>query len=380
VHHTSLAFEAFRRLRLRTALNMAGVMLAVAVTITTFAVNEGARREALREAERLGLNTVIVRHPRRALTLLDAARLPALLPAIEAVSPAVEAATSIAGPLGIQPARVAGVMSTYGAIRRVAVVDGRFLHAGEDTSGARVCVVAGTLARRLFGYRQPLGGAVRIGRDWYTVVGVLADDGASEVLVPLSAMIAKKPEADPGQRVDAIWIEWPDSTLEKHAGAAIRRAIGLGRAPDDDVEILVARDLAAARDRTQEMFSVVAAVTAAMLFVLGGLAITNAMLTSVLERTPEIGLRRAVGATRRNIVMQFLAESSTVSICGAMTGTLLGLALSAVTGMYSDWPTHVSPAAVVTAFALAILVGVAAGAYPARRAAGIQPIDALMHE
>ena len=121
---------------------------------------------------------------------------------------------------------------------------------------------------------------------------------------------------------------------------------------------------------------VVASVTAALLFLLGGLAITNAMLTSVLERTQEIGLRRAVGATRRNIVVQ----SSAVSVCGAVAGTLLGLALSAVTGVYSGWPTHLSPAAVSTAFALAILIGVVAGAYPARQAAAIQPIDALMHE
>lgn len=359
---------------------MAGVMLAVAVTITTFAVNEGARRQALREAERLGLNTVIVRHPAGALTLRDAERLPALVPIIAAVSPAIETPAMIAGPLGVQRARVTGVDSAYAAIRRITLAGGRFLHAGEDTSGARVCVVAGKLARLLFGYRQPLGSAVRIGRDWYTVVGLLADDGTSEVLVPLSAMTARKPEDDPGQRVDAIWIEWSDPTRASHAGAAIRRALGVGREPDDGVEIIVARDLAAARDRTQQMFSVVAAVTAAMLFVLGGLAITNAMLTSVLERTPEIGLRRAVGATRRNIVMQFLAESSTVSLCGAMTGTLLGLALSAVTGMYSGWPTYLSPAAVVTAIALAILVGVAAGAYPARQAAGIQPIEALMRE
>lgn len=355
-------------------------MSAVAVTITTLAVNEGARREAQREVERLGLNTVIVRHPRRALTLRDAARLPALVPAIVAVSPVIEAAVSIAGPLGMQSGRVAGVTSAYGAIRRLTIADGRFLHAGEDTSGARVCVVAAPLARRLFGYRQPLGGAVRIGREWYTVVGILESAGANDVLVPLAAMIARRPEDDPRRRVDAIWIEWGHPAVALHAGPAVKRALGSGRSPDNGYEVVVARDLAAARDRTQQMFSVVAGVTAALLFLLGGLAITHAMLTSVLERTPEIGLRRAVGATRRHIIVQFLAESSMVSVGGAVTGTLIGLVLSAITGRYSGWPTHISAASVMTAFAIAILIGVAAGAYPARQAAGIQPIDALMHE
>jgi len=359
---------------------MAGVMLAVAVALTTFAVNEGARREALREAERLGLNTIIVRHPRRALTLGDAERLPALVPVIGAVSPAVEAAASIAGPLSVQSPRVAGVTSAYGTIRRLTAVDGRLLHSGDDASGARVCVVTAELARRLFGYRRPVGEAIRIGRDWYTVVGVMPDDGASQALVPLSALLSRRPENDPGQQVDALWIEVSGGSMTRHAGLAIRQALGRGRTPDDDYEIVVARDLAAARDRTQQTFTVVASVTAALLFLLGGLAITNAMLTSVLERTQEIGLRRAVGATRRNIVVQFLLESSAVSVCGAVAGTLLGLALSAVTGVYSGWPTHLSPAAVSTAFALAILIGVVAGAYPARQAAAIQPIDALMHE
>ena len=380
MHDISHAFDAFRRHRLRTALSMAGVMLAVAVTITTFAVNEGARREALREAERLGLDTIIVRHPGGTLTLRDAERLPALVPIIAAVSPAIETPASIAGPLSVQQARVTGVASAYGAIRRVALAGGRFLHAGEDASGARVCVVAQRLARRLFGYRQPLGDAVRIGRDWYTVVGILDDGGANEVLVPLSAVTARKPKDDPGQRVDAIWIEWADPAAARHAAPAITRALAGGGTPDDGYEIIVARDLAAARDRTQQMFGVVAGVTATLLFLLGGLAITNAMLTSVLERTPEIGLRRAVGATRRHIIVQFLTESTTVSAGGAVTGTLLGLVLSAITGMYSGWPTHLSPAAVAAAFALAILIGVVAGAYPARRAAGIPPIEALMHE
>lgn len=355
-------------------------MLAVAVTLTTFAVNEGARREALRETERLGLNTIIVRHPQRALTLRDAARLPALVPAIGAVAAAVEVSDSIVGPLSVQPTRVAGVTSAYAAIRRVAVADGRFLHAGDDTSGARVCVVAAQLARRLFGYRQPVGDAVRIGREWYTVVGILDDAGTNEVLVPLAAMTTRRPEDDPGQRVDALWIEVSDGSLTRLAGAAIRRTLARGRPTDDAYEIIVARDLAAARDRTQQMFSALAGATATLLFLLGGLAITNAMLTSVLERTQEIGLRRAVGATRRHIITQFLTEASTVSVAGAVTGTVLGLVLSAITGMYSGWPTPLSPAGAIVAFVLAILIGVAAGAYPALKAASIQPIDALMHE
>lgn len=359
---------------------MAGIMLAVAVTVTTLAVNEGARLEALREAERLGLNTVIVRHPGRALTLSDAERLPALMPAIVAVSPVIEAATSIAGPLSVQPARISGVTSAYGAIRRVSLAEGRLLQAQDDASGARVCVMASALSRRLFGYREPLGETIRIGRDWYNVVGVMDDDGASEVLVPLSALMPRRPEDDPGQRIDALWIKWVDAAGASGAGPGLRRALATGRAPARDYELIVARDLAAARDRTQQMFSSIAAVSAALLFVLGGLAITNAMLTSVLERTPEIGLRRAVGATRSNIVRQFLAESSLISLCGAVSGTLLGAALSVITGMYSGWPTSVSPVAVCMTFACAIPIGIAAGAYPARKAASIQPIEALMHE
>lgn len=376
----SAALEGCGRHRLRTVLSMAGVMLAVAVTITTLAVNEGARREALREAERLGLNTVIVRHPGRVLLLKDAERLPALVPVIAAVSPSIELESAVAGPLSAQPARIAGVTSAYVAIRRLSVADGRLLHAEDDASGARVCMLTAELSRRLFGYRRPIGEMIRIARDWYAVVGVMPDDGAAQVVVPLSALMPRRPADDPGQRVDALWIEWRDPAAAPQAGPAIRRALTNERAVGDAYEITVARDIATARDRTQRMLGVVGGVTAALLFLLGGLAIANAMLTSVLERTPEIGLRRAVGATRVNIVRQFLAESAIVALGGALTGTLLGVALSGMVGTYSRWTTDVSPAAVIVASACALLIGIAAGAYPARRAAGVQPIEALMHE
>lgn len=378
--------EAFRGSRLRTAVNVAGTVCAVGVTLTTMAVNDGARREASRQAARLGVNTIVLvaraseNVASRPLTLRDAAALPRLVPAIAAVSPVVQSAQTVAGPVGSQPADVVGVTAAYFGIRHLTVERGRVLHGNDDDARARVCVIGARVARRLFGNTAALGSRVRIGHDSYLVVGVLADDGAMTVLVPLSALTARRSLLNPDQRTNAIWLRIAAAHEVADAAAVIRQALQPTDAAPASYDVVVARDLLENRDRTQRTFSVVTSITAALLFMLGGVAITNTMLATIADRTREIGLRRAVGATRRDVMLQCLLEASAVSLCGGALGIVAGVLLTAVTAAWTGWATRMSVTAVLSVLAVAALVGVVAGAYPAVRAARIQPIEAINAE
>lgn len=375
---------------LQTTLSTLGVVLAVAVTLAILAVNQGARSEAARQAERLGAATVVVRgaaatntpagaQVRYPLTVKDAEALAALIPTIAAVSPAAYSTMSVRGPVTTQMVEVTGVTADFNQIHRGLIARGRLLHAADIDTGARVAVLGGSLARRLYGYREPVGEPVRLGRDWYRVVGVLADAG-QDIFVPLPALSGRQTTLDPAQRVAALWIRTRRSDRVDEAAAAIRAVLARAHPIAAEYEVVVARELLETRDRTQRMFSVIAAISAGLLFLLGGVAIANVMLAAVLERTPEIGLRRAVGATRRDIARQFLTEAAAISICGGAVGVGAGAALSRLTTIYTGWATDLSTGPVLLVLAVAVLLGLVAGAYPAVKAARIQPIDALMHE
>lgn len=215
-----------------------------------------------------------------------------------------------------------------------------------------------------------------MGSTWFTVVGVQRRE--DEILVPVSALAARSIGQDPSQDVTAVWVRAAPGT-HRDAEASIRRVLS-DRHPGGRYEILVARDLLRERDRTQRMFSRVSGLTGALLFVLGGFAIANVMLTSVLERTPEIGLRRALGATRRDVVQQFLLEAAVLSMSGACAGTVLGVGLAVVTAHLSGWPAVVSLPSLVAIPVIAVITGMASGLYPALKAARVVPIEALMHE
>ncbi len=366
------ALDAFRRHRLRTALALSGVIMAVAVTLTSAATSEGARRDARRQTTRLGVNTIVLRDNAARLSTTDAEWLSHLRPYLTAVASVAHLAHA--------GGAVSGVTPGYALIRDLPLEAGRFINDRDERDAARVCAVGAQLARRLFGPRSAIGGRLRVGRTWFTVVGVVASDGwaADEIFVPFSSLKGRSTTRAPHQPVSEIWVR---ASTEEPAAAeqAIRDAVA-SRPSLAGVEIVVARHLLRARDRTERVFTVLTGVTGALLFVLGALAIANVLLTSVLERTAEIGLRRAVGATRRAILRQFLLEAAGLSAAGAGAGLALGAVLAAITARYASWPMVLAGPALLIIPLAAVALGIAAGVYPAFMAARVQPIDALTHE
>jgi putative ABC transport system permease protein len=400
-----IAAEALARYKLRTGLSVLGVVLGVAAVIAMMSVSEGARHDALQQMQLLGLDNIVVRnrglgaeHPdwrrARGITTQDAYALRELLPLVVSTSPLVERYQPVSSPrVRKRLTSVVGVMPDYQNILRLGVARGRFLAPSDVRDQARVCVLGQSLGPALFGFRDPLGQSLQLDRAWYQVVGVL-DARASDargmgalagrdlnqvILVPLPTLLSRALDLDPRQRVDEIWVRFADGSRVVELGQiAEHTLLRLHRLPD--FEVVVPRELLRQRFRTQRTFSVVVGSVAIISLLVGGIGIMNIMLASVLERTREIGIRRTVGATRRDVTLQFLAESLLMTVSGGSAGILLGAAVSWGITAYAAWTTRLSPLAVVLGFCVSVVVGLVFGIYPARKAAGLEPIDAVRYE
>jgi ABC-type antimicrobial peptide transport system permease subunit len=199
------------------------------------------------------------------------------------------------------------------------------------------------------------------------------------VLVPLPSLTGRTLEVGPNQPVEEIWLQVADSERTVELGEVLRRALLQTRSADE-IHIVVPRELLAQRYRTQRTFSVVVGSVAALALLVGGIGIMNIMLTSVVERTREIGVRRTAGARRRDVTMQFLIETLLMTVGGGLVGIVAGAVVSVGISAYAGWATHVSVTAVVLGFVVSFFVGLVFGLYPAMKAAALQPVDAMRYE
>ncbi len=400
-----VALEAQGRYKLRTSLSVLGVVLGVAAVIAMMSVTEGARRDALEQVQLLGLDNLVARNrmltidesrggSSAGLTLADAQRLPALVPSSAGVSPLVErlATVSQRGRNLLVP--LVGIRPSYQGILNLQAGRGRLLSYMDEHSGSHVAVLGAQLARRLFGYADPVDQLVRLQGQYYRIVGVLADRGGrspsvgalawrdlnNSALAPLATVSKLGLDVMPAQRVDEIWLQAADGDRVEPTSQVLRQALKSLHRGQEDFDIVIPRELLEQRYRTQRTFSVVVGSVAVLALVIGGIGIMNIMLTSVVERTHEIGIRRTVGATRRDIATQFLIETLLMTVGGGLFGIVVGAVVSVGITAYADWSTRVSPLAVALAFGVSISVGLVFGIYPATKAAQLEPIDAVRYE
>jgi putative ABC transport system permease protein len=285
---------------------------------------------------------------------------------------------------------VVGTTPGYRAAARLTLSAGRFLADLDVEDRKRVAVLGSSLASRLFPVGDPLGGRVQLGGDWYEVVGVLEGrasprgrggpirtrDVNRTAFVPLPALDRGDSRPDSIEEV----VLRIDDAAHVTAAAEVARRVVERTTGGAAVDVVVPREILRQKERTQRIFNVVTGAIAAISLLVGGIGIMNIMLASVAERTREVGVRRAVGASRRDIAVQFLVESSLLTVIGGVLGALLGVVGSVLIQSLAGWPTALSPGMLAVAVVVALVVGIGFGFYPAWQAAHLEPMEALRTE
>ncbi|MBP7148118.1 MAG: ABC transporter permease [Acidobacteria bacterium] len=384
------------------------MIFGVGAVISMLSVGEGAEREALRLIDTMGLRTVIVkakeqpddkvketREKSLGLTLHDLDAALETLPFIENHTAIKEVSVySLFSHVGESDGRVLGVSPSHFAMTHLSVARGRPLVPFDDHAFAQVAVIGSRAAYDLFGNQDPLGQRVRINHLWFTVVGLVADRALTreefqgvklsgvenDLYVPVRTALKRfrfKPLED---ELDEFHVQVREGVPPGRAAAGLTRLLELRHRAVDDFSLVVPADLLEQHRKTQRIFNLVMASIAGISLLVGGIGIMNIMLANVLERTREIGIRRAVGARRRDIRDQFLIETLTITGLGGILGIVAGLAIAAAIALLSGWQIAWTPRAVLLAVGVCAAVGLASGLYPAVKAARLDPIEALQRE
>ena len=384
--------------KLRSGLSVLGVVFGVAAVVAMSSVGEGARRETLAQIEALGIDTVTVRtrpgdEPEAVVGLraTDAESVRNVVPGVRAAAPVRVAELLAEAGSRSAAVTVVGATPPYREATRLDLARGRFLADLDVSDRKRVAVLGASVAARLFPLGSPLGEMVRVGGDWYQVIGVLegrtSPRGRSAVvrsrdlnrcvIVPLPALDHGVDGGADGVDEIVFRVTAPEQVVPAAsvAQALLRRTTG--GAP---LEVVVPREILRQRERSQRVFNVVTGAVAAIGLLVGGIGIMNIMLASVAERTREVGLRRALGARRRDVGAQFLVESSLLTLTGGVLGSVLGLGGSVLIQGFAGWPTAIHPLMLLVALLVALLVGVGFGFYPAWHASQLEPMTALRRE
>jgi putative ABC transport system permease protein len=401
------AARALRVHTLRSVLTMLGIVIGVGAIIAMVAVGAGAHARVAEQIQSLGSNLLIVvngttnvggtrggQGTHVTLTEDDALALQREIPAVQAAAATWGRTMQVVHGGLNWGTLISGVMPEWLEVKSWALVDGRPITADDHHAASKVALVGQTAAHHLFGDDDPLGRTIRISRVPFTVVGVLDRKGQNTlgqdqddlVMVPLSTARRKLFGRISG-RPRAIWVitvKIRDGEVLAEAEAQMRELLRQRHhlQPDEDDDFTIRNPLEV-QQRQEEASRVVMyllAAVASVSLLVGGVGIMNIMLVSVTERTREIGLRMAMGARSRDILTQFLVEALALTLIGGVIGVGVGVGCSHAIGYFAEWPTLISVEAVVVAFGSATAVGLVSGLYPARRAARLDPIEALRYE
>lgn len=402
-----IAFRALQMNKLRSGLTMLGIIIGVAAVIATVAIGSGATQRIQEQIASIGSNLIIVLPGSTTssglrmgtgyavtLTEADARELAAQCPAIAFATPTVRGGAQVVYENNNWATIIFGVTPDYLTIRDYSIAQGAAFTQQDVVGANKVALLGKTVVTNLFGDIDPIGQMIRIKKVPFTVVGVLSPKGQSStgqdqddvILLPISSakrkvIGIKQANAD---AVDAIAMQAQNGSqiqaAQEEATALLRQRHHLQPAEPDDFSIRSMEDIFAAQEASSRILSLMLAAVASVSLIVGGIGIMNIMLVSVRERTREIGLRQAVGAKVRDILTQFLVEAVTLSIAGGIVGILLGIIASTVISRVAGWNTVVGIGAVSLAVFFSALVGISFGFYPARKAAYLDPIEALRSE
>jgi putative ABC transport system permease protein len=406
-----LGLENLRAHTLRSLLTMLGMIFGVAAVVAMLSIGAGAQQEVMAFIEQLGVRNLIVeareapdqqalqkvRKLSGGLSFRDFRMIEANLEGITASSARKRFTPSklLPRPQG-DPPMVYGVSPGYAAIANLKTVSGRFFDAAETAGAAPVAVLGEAAAASLFGVDDPIGRHVKVNEQWFQVIGVAgpqltvqsdvgglpAQDRNNLMYVPLYSAIFRLEDGQSRQKdeIDGIYLQIKSSDDIPASAALLRGLLNVSHREAGDFTIVSPAELLAEQRRTQRIFELVMVAIASISLLVGGIGIMNIMLASVMERTREIGIRRAIGARRSDVVRQFLIETTIISLTGGLVGIIVGVGLSQAIGYLAGWSTIVTTSSIVLAFFVSVSIGLVFGLYPAMRAARLDPVTALHYE
>jgi putative ABC transport system permease protein len=404
----SSSLESLRHHALRSLLAMLGIIFGVGAVIAMLSIGAGAQAQALEIIDAMRLRTVVakdrrfdredelteIRKKSPGLSSRDAQAIKDAVPGVERAVAKIEVdAWKVLSPAGRAKPRVLGVSSDYPALVKLALVEGRFFDREDEERYALVCVIGDQVRRDLFGFGAALGQPLKVNDQWLTVVGVLAggsgkreiqgvtlEGTANDVYLPVTAAERRFGRAPLKAPLDELVVSLLPETPVQESAVVVKTLLDRLHGGADDYTITVPEALLQQSQKTQRLFDVVMGAIAGISLLVGGIGIMNIMLATVLERTREIGVRRAMGARQVDIRNQFFIEAFAVTVTGGVLGIVMGLAIAKGVAAYAGWKTIVTFWSIALSVGVSAAVGLAFGSYPAMRAARLDPVEALRYE
>ncbi|NQY36057.1 MAG: ABC transporter permease [Alteromonadaceae bacterium] len=401
-------FAELKQHKLRTLLTLLGMIFGVGAVIAMLNIGSGAEREALKMIDTMGLHNLILegktfeekelkeqRKHSTGLSIRDGEISTRSLPfVIDFSAQKLIDTYSIFSAQGKSGGNAIGVSPSYFELSKFTLAAGRMLNKNDNIIFAQVALLGALTAKQLFPLGDAVGNNIKINHLWFKVVGVLdtpylkkeefqgikLGGDQNQVFIPLKTAIHKFASKNLSSEVSSIKLKIADDVDPIKAAKAVSHLIKRRHNDVDDYNLIIPAALLAQQKQTQQIFNIVMSCVAGISLLVGGIGIMNIMLATVLERTKEIGLLRAVGATQKDIQLQFLAESFTISILGGILGVVFGLLLSELISLYSEWAVSWSLSAIILSFSICAMVGLTFGVYPAIKASKLNPIDALQSD
>lgn len=397
--------------KLRSLLTMLGMIFGVAAVVAMLSIGAGAQQKVMAFIEQLGVRNLIVeakearneqelqkvRKNSPGLTLSDYQIIRQNMTDIEEGTPRKRFTPMKMLPKPQQDTPVVyGVEPSYLEIGHLRVTEGRFFDASDNAESGPVCVLGAAAKDSLFGGAEAVGEYIKLNEMWCHVIGIVAPQLAPEsdtsgvrtedfnnlVYAPLNSVLYRLEDSQSWLKdeIDGMYLHLASADTSVTDAEVVRGILNSSHHDAGDFSVIVPAELLAQQKRTEQLFNTVMVAIASISLLVGGIGIMNIMLAAILERTREIGVRRAIGARRRDIIRQFVIEATLISFAGGLLGVVLGFAMSQLIAWLAGWSTVVTISSILLAFVVSISVGLIFGIYPAVKAARLDPVEAIRYE